>query len=66
MIFHENRLHENRLPADDSHEILSLFFFFFKLGKMLENLLSAAVVIGTLRVKVSFFLFIKGLRYLYM
>ena len=59
MIFHENRLHENRLPADDSHEILSLFFF--KLGKMLENLLSAAVMIGTLRVKVSFFLFIKGL-----
>ena len=52
--------HENRLPADDSHEILSLFFF--KLGKMLENLLSAAVVTGTLRVKVHFFLFIKGLR----
>ena len=35
--------------ADDSDEI-SLFFF-PKLGKMLQNLPSAAVVIGALRVK---------------
>ena len=39
MIFHENRL------ADDSHE------FFRKLRKMSKNLLSAADMIGTLRVK---------------
>ena len=38
--------HENRLLADDSHEISYLIFF----GKLLQNLLSAAVVIGTLRV----------------
>ena len=42
--------HENRLLADDSHEI-SYLVFFQKLGKMSLNLLSAAVVIGTLRVK---------------
>ena len=41
--------HENRLLADDSHEI-SLYFF-QKLGKMTQNLSSAAVVIGALRVK---------------
>ena len=40
--------HENRLLADDSHEISYLFFF--KQGKMLQNLSSAAVVIGALRV----------------
>ena len=39
MIFHENRL----LLADDSHVISCLIFF--------ENFLSAAVVIGALRVK---------------
>ena len=43
--------HENRLLADDSHEI-SYLIFFFKLGKMSQNLSSAAVVIDTLRVKV--------------
>ena len=41
--------HENGLLADDSHEI-SYFIFFLKLGKMSQNLSSAAVVIGTLRV----------------
>ena len=41
--------HENRLLADDSHEI-SYLVFFQKLGKMLQNLSSAAVVIGALRV----------------
>ena len=38
--------HENRLLADDSHEISCLIFF----EKMLQNLSSAAVVIGALRV----------------
>ena len=42
--------HENRLPADDSHEI-SVLIVGEKLGKILQNLLSAAVVIGTLKVK---------------
>ena len=42
--------HENHLPADDSHEI-SYLIFFRKLGKMLQNLSSAAVVIGALKVK---------------
>ena len=37
--------HENRLLADDSHEISLLIF-----GKMLQNLSSAAVAIGALRV----------------
>ena len=36
--------HENRLLADDSHEI-SYLIFCRKLGKMLQNLSSAAVVI---------------------
>ena len=40
--------HENRLLADDSHEISYLFFH--KLGKMSQNLSSAAVMIGALRV----------------
>ena len=35
--------------ADDSHEI-SYLIFFRKLGKMSQNLSSAAVVIGALRV----------------
>ena len=42
--------HENRLLADDSHEI-SYLIFLRKLGKMSQNLSSAAVVIGALRVK---------------
>ena len=38
--------HENRLLADDCHEIS----YCKKLGKMSQNLSSAAVVIGALRV----------------
>ena len=41
--------HENRLLADDSHEIS--FLISFEIRKMSQNLLSAAVVIGALRVK---------------
>ena len=41
--------HENRLLAEDSHEISYLFFR--KLGKLSHNLPSAAVVIGALKVK---------------
>ena len=41
--------HENRLLADDS--LVISYFIFSKLGKMLQNLSSAAVVIGALRVK---------------
>ena len=48
--------HENHLLADDSHEI-SYLLFFQKLGKMLQNLSSAAVVIGPLRVKLFKILF---------
>ena len=42
--------HENRLLADDSHEI-SYLIFFENLEKYQKNLSSAAVVIGALRVK---------------
>ena len=45
--------HENCLPADNSHEI-SYLIFFRKLGKMYQNLSSAAVVIDDLRVKIMF------------
>ena len=41
---------ENRLLADDSHEI-SFLIFVQKLGKMSQNLSSVAVVIDALRVK---------------
>ena len=41
--------HENCLLADNSHEILCVIFW-GKLGKMLQNMSSAASVIGTLRV----------------
>ena len=37
--------------ADDSYE-MSYLIFFQKLGKMLQNLSFAAVVIGALRVKI--------------
>ena len=40
--------HENRLPADDSHEIYLIFLR--KLEKMSQYLPSAADVIGALRV----------------
>ena len=42
--------HENYLLADDSR-VISYLIFFQKLGKMSQNLSSAAVVIGALRVK---------------
>ena len=41
--------HENRLLADESHEIA--FLIFLELAKMSKNLSAAAVVIGALRVK---------------
>ena len=41
--------YENRLLADDSHEISYLIFR--KLGKMSQNLSSDAVMVGALRVK---------------
>ena len=41
--------HENRLLADESH-VISVFYFYQKLGKIRQNLSSAAVVIGALRV----------------
>ena len=48
---------ENCLPADNSHEMadnshqISYLIFFKKWKKMSQNLSSAAVVIGALRVK---------------
>ena len=42
--------HENRLLADDSHEI-SYLIFFRKLEKMSQSLSSAVIVDGALRVK---------------
>ena len=45
-------LYENRLLADNSHVISYLFFQ--KLEKISQNLSSAAVVIGALRVNISF------------
>ena len=44
--------HENRLLADDFHEISNLIFF-RKLGKMSQNLSPAAVVIRALRVNLN-------------
>ena len=43
--------HENRLLADDSHEI-SYLMFFRKLGKI-KKVSSAAVLIGVLRIKMG-------------
>ena len=42
--------HENRLLADDSH-VISCLIFFQKFEKIRQNLSSATVVIGALRVK---------------
>ena len=42
MIFHENRLLADVIP-----------YFFRKVGKMSQNLSSAAVVIGALRVNIN-------------
>ena len=50
------KFHEKSLLADDSHE-LSYLIYLKKLGKMSQNLSSAAVVIGTLRVKIEFLTF---------
>ena len=47
--------HENHLLATDSHEI-SFFIFIRNLGKMSQNLSSAAVMIGRKRVKKNEFL----------
>ena len=44
--------HEKRLLADDSHEI-SCLICFRKLEKVSQNVLSAAVVIGALRVNIQ-------------
>ena len=52
--------HENRLLADNSHEI-SYLIFFRKSGIMSQNLSSPAVVIGALRVKSWNFFFFIGL-----
>ena len=41
--------HVNRLPADDSHEI-SYLIFFENWERFRQNLSSAAVVIGAVRV----------------
>ena len=43
--------HENRLLADDSHKNI-MPYFCRDLGKMSQNLPSAAVVIDALRVKI--------------
>ena len=43
--------HEIRLLADDSH-VISYLIFVENLGKMSQNLSSAAVVIGAIRVKI--------------
>ena len=45
--------HENRLLADDFHEIACLTFF-RKSGKTSQSVSSAAVVIGALMVKQVF------------
>ena len=45
--------HENRLLADDSHEI-SYPMFFENKEKMSQNLLSVAVVIGILKVNYQY------------
>ena len=44
--------HENRLLADDSH-VISYLIFVENWEKMSQNLSSAAVVIGALRVNLS-------------
>ena len=43
--------HENRLLADESHEISYRYIFFRKVRKMSQKLSSAEVVIGALGVK---------------
>ena len=59
--------HQNRLLADDAHEISP--YFCRKLGKMSQNLSSAAVAIGALRVKNEFgpqkVLYILGMQLIF-
>ena len=51
--------HEIDLLANYSHEISCLILE--KIGKMSQNLSSAAVVIGALRVKINIILHLSGL-----
>ena len=56
--------HENRLLADDSH-VISYLISFRKLRKMLQNLSSAAVVIGALRASINYGIIIGfGMQYI--
>ena len=48
--------HENRPLADDSH-VISYLIFVENWERCLKNLLSAAVVIGALRVKIVGYIF---------
>ena len=48
--------HENRLLADDSHEISYLIFS--KIGKDVANCVSAAIVIGALRIITFYIVFV--------
>ena len=43
---------ENHLLADQQMILREISYFFRKLGKIMQNLLSAAVVIGNLRVTI--------------
>ena len=45
-------LHENRLPADDSHEISCLICYFCKSGKNF-NCRVLQIIAGALRVKIN-------------
>ena len=49
-------LHENRLPADDSHEISCLICYFWKSGKIL-NCRLLQIIGGALRVKLILIVF---------
>ena len=56
--------HENRLLADDSHEIAYLFFLLGKMSQNFhllqsQNLSSAAIVVGTLRVNYCYMYKVK-------
>ena len=46
-------LHENRLPADDYHEISCLIGYFLKSGKIL-NCRLLRIIGGALRVNIAF------------
>ena len=46
-------LHENRLPADDSHEISCLICYFFKKNGKTFNCHLLQIIGGALRVKLS-------------